>query len=112
MHKGVIHCVLYTLNMIWTQREWENTYLLTGLGLSCLFSDCYFLKTVYEVVKVCEHELKRRIGEEINGTLSYHTYFVSLLRLILPFLLQVCIKLNLVSFPKLRHLSDVYILFA
>lgn len=112
MHKGVIHCVLDILNMIWTQQEWENTYLLTGLGLSCLFSDCYFLKTVYEVVKFCEHELKRSIGEEINETQSYHTSFASLLRLILPFLLQVCIKLNLVSFPKLRHLSDVYILFA
>ncbi|CAN6381365.1 unnamed protein product [Urochloa humidicola] len=89
VHEGVILCVLNLLNMIWTQPEWENTFLRTGLGLSCLFSDRYFLKTVYGVVKFCEDELKRSIGVEITEGQSYDTYFAPLLRLILPWLLQL-----------------------
>ncbi|CAL4984407.1 unnamed protein product [Urochloa decumbens] len=89
VHKGLILCVLNLLNMIWTQPEWENTFLLTGFDLSCLFSDRYFLKMVYGVVKLCENELKRSRGVEITEGQSYDTYFDPLLRLILPWLLQL-----------------------
>lgn len=102
--------ILNLLNMIWTQPEWEDTFLHTGLGLSCLFSDYYFLKMVCWVVKFCEDDLKKSIlAEEITvRKQSYDApYFASLLRLILPLLLQVCIKLNLNSFPQLGHLFEV-----
>lgn len=51
MYKGILPWLLNPLNMIWTQPDWESTFLCDGFGLSCLFSDGLFLKMVYSVVK-------------------------------------------------------------
>lgn len=103
MHKSTNLSILKLLNMIWTQPEWEDTFLHTGIGLSCLLSDVSFLNTVYWVIRLCEDDLKESKGEEITvRQQSYDTYFASLLCLILPLLLQVCIKLNLNFFSLTR----------
>ncbi|XP_066339608.1 uncharacterized protein [Miscanthus floridulus] len=88
-HSSTNLFILKLLNMIWTQPEWEDNFLHTGRGLSFLLSDHYFLNSVCWVIKSCEDALKEIIGEEITvRQQSYDTYFASLLRLILPLLLQ------------------------
>ncbi|KAK3120432.1 hypothetical protein QOZ80_9AG0687520 [Eleusine coracana subsp. coracana] len=83
-HGTVVHCILNLLNMIWNKSDWHNIFLCNGFGLSCLFCDNDFLKMVCNMVTLCEDELKT----SIEGR-SDHTYFVSLLCMILPLLLQI-----------------------
>uniref|UniRef100_K3YE92 Exportin-5 C-terminal domain-containing protein n=1 Tax=Setaria italica TaxID=4555 RepID=K3YE92_SETIT len=88
MYKGILPWLLNPLNVIWTQPDWESTFLSDGFGLSCLFSDGSFLKMVYNVVKFYEDELKRSIEEDFTEKQSYDTSSVSL-HLFLPLLLQL-----------------------
>ncbi|KAL6659849.1 hypothetical protein ACP70R_002678 [Stipagrostis hirtigluma subsp. patula] len=88
-HKSVLPCIINLLNIIWTQPEWESTFLCSGRGLSCLFADGHFLKTTYNIVKFFEDELKRSIGEEFAERQSDDNYFIALLRLVLPLLLKL-----------------------
>uniref|UniRef100_A0A0E0MFT3 Exportin-5 C-terminal domain-containing protein n=1 Tax=Oryza punctata TaxID=4537 RepID=A0A0E0MFT3_ORYPU len=81
-YKGVLHCLLKPLNKIWVQSEWRSTFMHSAFGLTCLFSD-HFLEMVYKVVKFCENELRQSTLESIECDLH------SLLRLMLPFLLQL-----------------------
>ncbi|KAK3119105.1 hypothetical protein QOZ80_9BG0713910 [Eleusine coracana subsp. coracana] len=83
-HGTVVHRILNLLNMIWNKSDWHNIFLCNGFGLSCLFCDNDFLKMVCNMVTLCEDELKT----SIEGR-SDHTYFVSLLCMILPLLLQI-----------------------
>uniref|UniRef100_A0A0D9XSG1 Exportin-5 C-terminal domain-containing protein n=1 Tax=Leersia perrieri TaxID=77586 RepID=A0A0D9XSG1_9ORYZ len=84
-YKGVLHCLLKPLNKIWIQSEWRSTFLHYGFGLTCLLSD-HFLELVYNIVKFCENELNQSAIESIKmQSCDLH----SLLRLILPTLLQL-----------------------
>uniref|UniRef100_I1R0J2 Exportin-5 C-terminal domain-containing protein n=1 Tax=Oryza glaberrima TaxID=4538 RepID=I1R0J2_ORYGL len=90
-YKGVLHYLLKPLNKIWVQSEWRSTFLHSAFGLTCLFSD-HFLEMVYKVVKFCENDLRQSTLESIEMQFcDLH----SLLRLMLPFLLQL--PWNLVS---------------
>uniref|UniRef100_A0A0E0R909 Exportin-5 C-terminal domain-containing protein n=1 Tax=Oryza rufipogon TaxID=4529 RepID=A0A0E0R909_ORYRU len=84
-YKGVLHYLLKPLNKIWVQSEWRSTFLHSAFGLTCLFSD-HFLEMVYKVVKFCENDLRQSTLESIEMQFcDLH----SLLRLMLPFLLQL-----------------------
>ncbi|CAL4984406.1 unnamed protein product [Urochloa decumbens] len=87
-YRGIFPWILNSLNIIWTQPDWESTFLCDGFGLSCLFSDGLFLKMVYNVVKFYEDELKRSTEEDFTEKHSYDTSFVSL-DLFIPLLLQL-----------------------
>lgn len=82
--------LLHSLNTIWTQPDWEKTYVSHTYGLSGLFADDQFTRNVHSLVKSFEEELVSIGGggsAEVEGCSSVSSCTLS--KLILTLVLQV-----------------------
>lgn len=86
--------ILYTLNKIWNQSDWEDKYMRCTYGLSCLLTNYQFRRTVCSLVKSFEKLLGNRILESAGfregpSVSTDYVYSSTLPKLMLPLILRV-----------------------